>query len=156
MPLSCTGKPCHYQPIWPPGCVDPLGDNRLCTRSTGQGQHLVLRYQRLPPLVNFLCLRHWLLTICIATCLPRSQAPDQALCHCGQESQELPCTAHLHQCRAQSKDAHSYQVLLEPGLHCLITGLQESQGQLGGTPPLQPPTRGRKGSYRLPPGTRFV
>lgn len=55
-----------------------------------------------------------------------------------------PCrliTPHLHQRRAQSKDAHGQKVLLQPHLHRLVTRLQKERASRGRAPP-HPGVRG--------------
>lgn len=60
-----------------------------------------------------------------------------------------PCPAHLHQCCAQSKDAHGQQVLLEPGLHGLIAGLQETRISQGLLAHPDPPCRPQEVRFTL-------
>lgn len=93
----------------------------LCTGA--QGSHLPLRWQRSPP--------------------QRSPSPMTIPHELGpMRARPLPLfTPHLHQRRAQSKDAHGQKVLLQPHLHRLVTWLQKERASLGPAPPHQVPGR---------------
>lgn len=154
-PSFCIGKSCHYQPVWLPGYVDPLGDNRLCTGNTRQ--HLVLEILKVNS-PSELALRHRLLTVCTVTSLPSHRllrVNPLPLCSLVKmPCPALPCSPAPAPCTVQ----RCPQLAGSPGARPSLSHNRAAgePGSTGETPPLQPPKRGGKSPYRFPPGTRCV